>query len=322
MGATLKGFALHPLTEPSLFEEARVAKKMESQIGDIREQSTLTSSMRAFNPDILIHVAAQPLVQVSYRDPIETYSTNVMGTIHVLEAAKKCPNLKAIVNVTSDKCYQNSESKRGYSENDPMGGDDPYSSSKGCAELVTSSWRKSFFNEAEYPLLASARAGNVMGGGDWSEYRLLPDIFRALEKNTTVAIRNPHAIRPWQHVLEPLSGYLVLAEKLYQGEKSFAHGWNFGPNDDGIKPVEWVVKNVIKIWDSNLDWKLDQKKYPREANTLALDISLAKSKLHWQPTWSLPQALENTVSWQQAWHGGDDAHKLCLEQIRSFEGNR
>ena len=179
-----------------------------------------------------------------------------------------------------------------------------------------------FFNEAEYPLLASARAGNVMGGGDWSEYRLLPDIFRALEKNTTVAIRNPHAIRPWQHVLEPLSGYLLLAEKLYQGEKSFAHGWNFGPNDDGIKPVEWVVKNVIKIWDSNLDWKLDQKKYPREANTLALDISLAKSKLHWQPTWSLPQALENTVSWQQAWHGGDDAHKLCLEQIRSFEGNR
>ena len=313
MKSHVKGFALPPSTHPSLFEEANVAEGMDSQIGDVRNVDVLMSSITEFNPDILIHMAAQPLVGESYKNPIDTYATNVMGTVHVLESARRCPSLKAIVNVTSDKCYENRKSNRGYAESDPMGGDDPYSSSKGCAEILTSSWRKSFFH-----LLASGRAGNVVGGGDWTKGRLLPDILRAFEKKRPVVIRNPTATRPWQHVLEPLSGYLILAQNLYERGEVFARGWNFGPNHESIEPVKAIVERMIKIWGDGVRWELDRKNNPPEAQELTLDISLARSELSWKPRWCLQETLEKTVSWHKAWLSGQNARDLCLEQIYSF----
>ena len=323
MKADVKGFALPPCTNPSLFDLAKVGEGMDSEIGDIREWNSILAAMTTFNPEILIHMAALPLVQASYKNPTETYATNVMGTVHVLEAARQCPALKAVVNVTSDKCYENRKTNGGYSESDPMGGDDPYSSSKGCAELVTSSWRQSFFNCSTDSFLASARAGNVIGGGDWSEQRLLPDILRAFEKNYPVIIRNPHATRPWQHVLEPLKGYLMLAQNLYDHGASFAKAWNFGPYDESIKPVKSVVENVAKIWGTPKDvsWELDKKNNPKEADVLALNISLAKSELGWHPLWDFQKTLENTVSWHKSWLDGKDARELCLQQILFFMGS-
>ena len=229
MGASVKGYSLDVNTNPALFIKAKVADDMESEIGDIRNLEQLTKSMITFSPDILIHMAAQPLVRLSYQKPVDTYTTNVIGTVNVLEASRKCSNLKAIVSVTSDKCYENHEWEWGYREYEPMGGFDPYSSSKGCAELVTSAYRRSFFSFEDTASLASARAGNVIGGGDWAEDRLIPDILRAFEKSKSVVIRNPLSTRPWQHVLEPLSGYLVLAQQLYRKGDEFGGGWNFGP---------------------------------------------------------------------------------------------
>uniref|UniRef100_Q31EZ2 NAD-dependent epimerase/dehydratase n=1 Tax=Hydrogenovibrio crunogenus (strain DSM 25203 / XCL-2) TaxID=317025 RepID=Q31EZ2_HYDCU len=316
MGAVVKGYALNPPTNPSLFEEANVAEKIDSQIGDIRDFEILKSSMVAFNPDVLIHMAAQPLVRLSYREPLETYDTNVMGTAKVLEAARSCQNLKAIVNVTTDKCYENKEWVWGYREDEPMGGYDPYSSSKGCAELVTSAYRRSFMQEQGVGL-ASARAGNVIGGGDWADDRLIPDILRAFEQSKPVVIRNPASTRPWQHVLEPLSGYLVLAQNLYQNPQEFSEGWNFGPYDEDAKPVDWILDQIVTVWPEN-QWQLDEGNHPHEASYLKLDISKAKTRLGWQPAWRLNQTLERIVSWHRAWLNGKDMHAICLQEINEY----
>ncbi|MDQ7001738.1 MAG: CDP-glucose 4,6-dehydratase, partial [Ghiorsea sp.] len=256
MGAEVKGYALAPATTPSLFEVANVANNIESDIGDIRNLEQLRSSMVSFNPDVLIHMAAQPLVRLSYKEPVETYETNVMGTVNVLEVARACPNLKSIVSVTTEKRYENKEREQGYREDEPMGGHDPYSSSKGCAELVTSAYRRSFLQEKGVGL-ASARAGNVIGGGDWSDDRLIPDILSAFEKGEPVIIRNPKSTRPWQHVLEPLSGYLMLAQKLYEAPKLYAEGWNFGPHEDDAKPVDWILDRMVDKWGNGASWQLD-----------------------------------------------------------------
>jgi CDP-glucose 4,6-dehydratase len=284
LGATVKGYALTPPTSPSLFNEAKIDSIIESCVGDIRDQDALYKSMVSFNPDILIHMAAQPLVRYSYDAPIETYEVNVIGTAKVLEVARSCINLKAIVNITTDKCYENDGRSQGYKENDPMGGYDPYSSSKGCAELVASAYRRSFLQDQGIGV-ASVRAGNVIGGGDWADDRLIPDILRSFEKSEPVVIRNPKATRPWQHVLEPLSGYLILAQKLYEDQKEYAEGWNFGPNEQDVKPVDWILDKMIAKWP-NPSWELDQNSNPHEAVFLKLDITKAESKLGWQPVWN------------------------------------
>ena len=321
MGAEVKGFALEPPTTPALFNEAKVAAGMASEIGDIRDLAAIASSMKAFNPDILIHMAAQPLVRLSYREPVETYATNVMGTVHVLEAARQCANLRAIVNVTTDKCYENREWEWGYRENEPMGGHDPYSNSKGCSELVTAAYRNSFFNAPDSAALGTARAGNVIGGGDWADDRLIPDILRAFERQQPVVIRNPLATRPWQHVLEPLSGYLVLAEKLYTEGAAFAQGWNFGPRDDDVQPVEWILDHMVERWGQGASWHLDTAPQPHEAQLLKLDISKARAKLKWHPRWSLAHALDSIVDWHQAFLSGTDMHQKTLSQIHQFQSN-
>ena len=316
LGAEVKGYALTPATSPSLFNEAKVGSIIDSQIGDIRDQKTLHESMTGFNPDILIHMAAQPLVRYSYEAPIETYEVNVIGTAKVLEVARSCQNLKAIVNITTDKCYENDERSEGYKEDDPMGGYDPYSSSKGCAELVTSAYRRSFMQEQGVGL-ASVRAGNVIGGGDWADDRLIPDILRSFEKNKPVVIRNPKATRPWQHVLEPLSGYLILAEKLYKNQKEYAEGWNFGPNEQDVKPVDWILDRMIAKWP-NSSWELDSNSSPHEAGFLKLDIAKAESRLDWKPVWELSQTLEKITSWHQAWLKKEDMQAACLAEIKEY----
>lgn len=321
MGAQVKGFALEPPTTPALFNEAKVGAGMESEIGDIRDLAAISASMKGFNPDILIHMAAQPLVRLSYREPVETYATNVMGTVHVLEAARQCTKLRAIVNVTTDKCYENREWEWGYRENEPMGGHDPYSNSKGCSELVTAAYRSSFFNAPDSAALGTARAGNVIGGGDWADDRLIPDILRAFERQQPVAIRNPLATRPWQHALEPLSGYLVLAEKLFTEGAPFAQGWNFGPREDDVQPVEWILDHMVERWGQGASWHLDSAPQPHEAQLLKLDISKARAKLKWHPRWSLDHALDTIVDWHQAFLSGTDMHQKTLDQIVQFQNN-
>lgn len=318
MGADVMGYALAPPTTPALFDEARVGAGMQSQIGDIRDLQAITASMVDYNPDILIHMAAQPLVRLSYKQPVETYATNVMGTVHVLEAARQCSNLRAIVNVTTDKCYENREWAWGYREDEPMGGHDPYSNSKGCMELVTSAYRNSFFCKDQPAALASARAGNVIGGGDWAEDRLIPDILAAFEKQQPVVIRNPQATRPWQHVLEPLSGYLVLAENLWERGQDVAQGWNFGPKDEDARPVCWILDHMVSTWGKGASWTLDQDPQPHEARYLKLDVSKARAHLHWSPTWSLEATLAYIVRWHRAWLNGDDVHALCLAEINAY----
>lgn len=318
MGAEVKGFSLTPPTSPALFSVAHIDKSMNSEMGDIRDLPQLTKSMADFNPDILIHMAAQSLVRLSYTEPVATYATNVMGTLHVLEAARQCNNLRAIVNITTDKCYENREWEWGYRENEPMGGHDPYSNSKGCAELVTSAYRNSFFNTSHSPALASARAGNVIGGGDWATDRLIPDILRAFEKKQPVIVRNPHATRPWQHVLEPLSGYLVLAQRLWQEGHGVAEGWNFGPKDEDAKPVEWILNKMIAAWGEGASWQLDSNAHPHEAKFLKLDISKAHSRLDWTPTWNLEYTLAKIVAWHRAWLANDDMNTYSLNEIESY----
>jgi len=319
LGAEIKGYSLEPLTNPNLFEVARVSEKIESEIGDIRDFEKLNNCIRKFNPEIIIHMAAQPLVRYSYRNPVETYSTNVMGTVNVLESGRNCPNLRVFVNITTDKCYENTNNSKGYVESDPMGGFDPYSSSKGCAELVTSSYLRSFY-ESNNIGLASVRAGNILGGGDWSEDRLIPDILHALNTNSAVSIRNPKSTRPWQHVLEPLSGYLILAKKLFDNPASFSSGWNFGPEESGVKSVGWVLENIIsKV--KNGSWQLDTGDNPHEAKLLMLDISKAKNYLNWQPTWNLDHTLTQVLNWNDAWLSGKDMQKITLQQINEFVEN-
>jgi CDP-glucose 4,6-dehydratase len=316
LGATVKGYALSPPTMPSLFNEAKIDSIIDSQIGDIRDQDALHNSMTIFNPDVLIHMAAQPLVRYSYDAPIETYEVNVIGTAKVLEVARSCINLKAIVNITTDKCYENDGRSQGYKESDSMGGYDPYSSSKGCAELVASAYRHSFLQDQGIGV-ASVRAGNVIGGGDWADDRLIPDILRSFEKNEPVVIRNPKATRPWQHVLEPLSGYLILAQKLYEDQKEYAEGWNFGPNEQDVKPVDWILDKIISKWP-NSSWELDQNSNPHEAVFLKLDIVKAKSKLGWQPVWELSYTLEKIIGWHRAWLDKEDMQAVCLAEIEEY----
>lgn len=319
MGALVKGYALEPITTPNLFTQARVAQNMDSEIGDITDLNHITESMTAFNPEVLIHMAAQPLVRLSYQEPVLTYATNVMGTVNVLEAARKCTNLKAIVSVTTDKCYENKEWAWGYRENEPMGGHDPYSSSKGCAELVTSAYRKSFFNENKTTFLASARAGNVIGGGDWAEDRLIPDILRAFEKNEPVIVRNPLSTRPWQHVLEPLSGYLVLAQHLFEDGSSFAEGWNFGPKDEDCKPVSWILDKMVENWGNGAKWELDKKNNPHEAGYLKLDCSKAALQLNWYPKWNLEDTLKSITKWHQNYIAQENIQEQCLLEIALYQ---
>jgi CDP-glucose 4,6-dehydratase len=318
MGATVKGFSLEPNTQPSLFNIARVSSLLESEIGDIRDLKSISKAMQVFDPDVLFHMAAQPLVRLSYAEPVETYSTNVMGTVHVLEAARKCPNLKAIVSVTTDKVYENQEWVWGYRENEPLGGYDPYSSSKGCAELVTGAYRRSFFSFTDAPALASARAGNVIGGGDWSADRLIPDAIKAFEKGEPVVIRNPIATRPWQHVLEPLSGYLILAENLNNEGNKYSEAWNFGPEDKDCKSVQWILDELVAKWRTGASWILDKNSQPHEARFLKLDCSKANSGLHWYPKWQISQVLQKIVNWQYHYRAGEDMQKYCLEEIKTY----
>jgi len=318
LGTQVYGLALDPPTTPNLFEVAQVLDHMANHtIGDIRDLDAVQKAMQTAQPDIIIHMAAQPLVRLSYAEPVETYSTNVMGTVHVLEAARSIPSVKAILVVTTDKCYENKEWAWGYRENEPMGGQDPYSNSKGCAELVTSAYRNSFLQSSGVAV-ASARAGNVIGGGDWAADRLVPDILRAFEANQPVTIRNPHAIRPWQHVLEPLSGYLTLAEHLYTQGTAFGEGWNFGPNDHDAQSVQLIVEHMVNSWGKGATWQQDGGVHPHEANSLKLDISKAKARLGWQPRWSLATALELITTWHKAYIEKTDMKKLCLEQIKQY----
>ena len=322
MGTQVVGYALTPPTNPSLFEVADVAKGMTSIIGDIRDLEHLRKVFVEHQPVIVIHMAAQPLVRYSYIEPVETYSTNVMGTVNLLEAVRSTKSVKAVVNVTTDKCYENREWAWGYRENEPMGGYDPYSSSKGCAELVTAAYRNSYFHPEKYKehgvAIASGRAGNVTGGGDWASDRLIPDIMRAITQGKPVNIRNLHAIRPWQHVLEPLSGYLLLAQKLYEEGVTYAEGWNFGPNDEDAKPVQWIVEKLTQAWGEGASWVLDVRDHPHEAHYLKLDCSKAKSRLDWHPRWHLDEALGAIVDWQRAYQDGKAIKAFTLEQIQCY----
>lgn len=316
MGAEVKGYALRPDSNPNLFAEAAIENLLESEINDIRDFSALHESIFKFRPDIVFHMAAQPLVRASYQKPLETYEINVMGTANLLEAVRQCSSVKAVVNITSDKCYENNEWVWGYKETDSMGGRDPYSSSKGCSELVTTSFRESFLRASDIGV-ASARAGNVIGGGDWAEDRLIPDILRAFESSKPVIIRNPNATRPWQHVLEPLSGYLILAEKLFKNPSVFSEGWNFGPYDQDVKPVSWILDQMINLWPG-ASWNLDQGDNPHEAKLLKLDISKASTTLGWTPTWNLETTLAKIVRWQNSFSKGSDMRAECINEINEF----
>ncbi len=323
LGADVIGFALHPPTKPSLFEVADVGRNMQSIRGDIRDAALITKAMQKARPEIVIHMAAQPLVRHSYINPIETYNTNIMGSVHVFEAVRQTPSVSVMINVTSDKCYENKEKRtQGYQETDSMGGYDPYSSSKGCVELITNAYRNSFFNLANYlehgVSIASVRAGNVIGGGDWAVDRLVPDVIRSIQTAQPVKIRSPHAIRPWQHVLEPLHGYLLLAEKLYKRTSNFSGAWNFGANEEDTKTVFWIVKYLTLLWGNEAKWELNTEAQPYEATYLKLDCSKAKTKLGWSPRWSLKDSLLNIVKWHKAHFNGEDMRDVTLHQIESF----
>jgi CDP-glucose 4,6-dehydratase len=323
LGAKVSGYALAPPTDPSLFELANIDDLVDSTFADVRDGEALQMALQAAKPEVVIHMAAQPLVRESYHSPVETYAVNVMGTVNLLEAVRMCDTVRAVVNVTSDKCYENREWHWGYRENEPMGGFDPYSSSKGCSELVTAAYRNSFFNFEDFDshgvALASARAGNVIGGGDWAEDRLICDCVRALLKEEKIEIRNPNAIRPWQHVLEPLSGYLLLAQRLYEEGPRFAEGWNFGPNDADARSVEWIVQWLCECWGSGASYHIDQGDHLHEATYLKLDCSKAMLLLGWQPRWNLEKALDSIVEWTQGYKSGVDVRAICLNQIDDYQ---
>jgi len=323
LGAEVTGYALEAPTTPSLFEVAGVARGMVSIIGDVRDGEALKRAMAQARPEIVIHMAAQPLVRYSYANPVETYATNVMGVVNLLEAVRATPGVRSVVNVTSDKCYENREWPWGYRENEAMGGYDPYSNSKGCAELVTAGYRSSFFNAEKYAehgiALGSGRAGNVIGGGDWAMDRLIPDMLRAIGAGQPVMIRNPHSIRPWQHVLEPLSGYLTLAEKLYTEGPVHAEGWNFGPHDTDAKPVEWIIERMTQEWGAGASWSLDGQDHPHEATYLKLDCSKARGQLGWHPRWDIGQTIAKIVEWHKACDQGADMRSMTLAQITTYQ---
>jgi CDP-glucose 4,6-dehydratase len=319
MGANVTGYSLRPPTEPNHFDLLEL--DINSLIGDIRDAEKVKRVFKEQQPEIVFHLAAQPIVRFSYKDPVETFSSNVMGTINVFEASRESYTIRAIVNVTSDKSYENKEWPWSYREIDPLGGYDPYSASKGCAEIITSCWRSSFFNIEHYgnshhTLLSSCRAGNVIGGGDWAADRLIPDIMRAVSQNSRVKIRNPHATRPWQHVLEPLSGYLLLGQRLLEGRKEFAEAWNFGPSEDGNVKVEKIVRQVKRAWPK-IDYETgDVSNPPHEAGMLRLDCSKALAKLQWRPVWTGKTAVEKTALWYRAFYESNEVKSM--EDLHSY----
>jgi CDP-glucose 4,6-dehydratase len=324
-GAEVVGYALPPPTTPSLFESANVAQGMTSIMGDVRDLESISREILSHRPEVVFHLAAQSLVRESYQNPVETYAVNVMGTAHVLEAVRQVDSVRAVVIVTSDKCYANREWVWGYRENEPMGGHDPYSSSKGCAELVTAAFRDSFFPTEKYEqhrvAIASARAGNVIGGGDWATDRLIPDIIRAFIEERPVVIRSPHAIRPWQHVLEPLDGYLTLAERLVERGSEFACGWNFGPSDEDARPVGWIVEHLVQLWGTGATWEIDKNPQPHEAHYLKLDSSQARMRLGWKPRLDLSTTLEWLVAWYREFAQEKQVRTqaMTLAEIERFE---
>jgi CDP-glucose 4,6-dehydratase len=317
MGAEVHGYALNPPTEPNLYTIANVEKSMStSVIDDIRDIMSITNSMQAASPEIVFHLAAQPLVRYSYANPVETYAVNVMGTINLLEAVRVTSSVRAVVVVTTDKCYENRESILAYSENEPMGGYDPYSSSKACAEILTSAWRRSYL-EKDQVAVATVRAGNVIGGGDWAPDRLIPDFMRALDRNETLRVRSPEAIRPWQHVFEPLAGYLRLAELLFSDGYSYAEAWNFGPVDEDNRSVRWIVERLVAS-SPGATWETEQEPQPHEALYLKLDSSKARARLGWKPRWRLETALDKTIEWHSVWRQGKDMRDMSLAQIAEY----
>jgi len=322
LGSVLTGYSLEPPTTPSLFELAKVSDGMNSVEGDVRDSDALKVSLLESKPEIVIHMAAQPLVRESYQRPVDTFETNILGTVNLFEAVRGCSSVQAVVNITTDKCYENKEWIWGYREHEAIGGRDPYSASKACAELVSSAYRESFFeSEASRVALATARAGNVIGGGDWAKDRLMTDLIYAFTKGKPLQIRNPNAIRPWQHVLEPLRGYLMLAERLYDKGSSFAEAWNFGPKDEDVKPVSWLVEYLSKFWNDSTEWKIQLGDHPHEANHLKLDISKANSRLGWVPQINLEKALQMTAEWSIQLSRGDDARTTTMKQIISYQKN-
>jgi len=317
LGAAVHGYSREPPTQPNFFSETQLHRRLaQSTIGDIRDLPALTDALKTTKPDIIIHMAAQPLVRESYNTPVETFAANVMGTINLLEAARQVGTAKAIINITTDKCYENNELLWSYRENDRLGGHDPYSASKACAEIVASAYRKSFLADANIHL-ASVRAGNVIGGGDWATDRLVPDFLRALDAGKMLTIRSPNAIRPWQHVLEPLSGYLLLAEKLYTEGSVFAEAWNFGPNDDDAKPVSWIVDQLCAC-TLGAKWQTENVQQPHETSLLKLDSSKAKAKLGWVPRWTLGASLNKTMEWHQAWREEAEMAVVTSAQIQAY----
>ena len=323
LGAEVVGYALRPPTDPNLFEFAKVADGMTCVEGDIRNLKNLHALCARYRPEVVFHLAAQPIVHLSYKNPVETYSVNVMGTVNLLEAVRQASSIRAVVAVTSDKCYENSGSQWGYRENDLLGGHDPYSASKACAELAIASFRSSFFPSEEYDqhgvAVASVRAGNVIGGGDWTANRLIPDIVRAVSDDQPVSIRNPATIRPWQFVLEPLNGYISLAERLWIDGPKFAQEWNFGPNEDEIKPVSWIVDRFTSLWGNGARWELDPSWQPHEDAWLMLYSTKAKRLLKWAPRLTLPDTLEWTVEWYSAWMQGKNMRSVTESQILRFQ---
>ncbi len=322
LGAKVTGYALKPPTKPSLFELCRLDRRLRSDMGDVRDRAELRRAMLAAKPEIVIHMAAQPLVRESYRAPAETFETNVLGTVNLLEAVRACGSVRAVVNVTTDKCYENRERPRGYKERDPLGGYDPYSSSKACSELVTSAYRDSFFSPSDYKkhgvALATARAGNVIGGGDWGADRLVPDIIRAALRGEKVRIRNPRAIRPWQHVLEPLAGYLRLAEMLYTHGPRYSGAWNLGPGARDARDVEWIANRLFSAWPEAPGYVLDRGRHPHEAHCLTLDPAKARRELGWEPRWDAGTAIDKVVSWTKDYRDGEEMREVCLRQIGEY----
>jgi CDP-glucose 4,6-dehydratase len=324
MGAEVTGYALPPPTEPNLFTLTGLDGEMISRVGDVRDAVLLKEALTEAQPEVVFHLAAQPLVRESYRDPAETFATNVMGTVNLLEAVRATRSVRAVVNVTSDKCYENREWVWSYRENEPLGGYDPYSASKACSELVTASYRNSFFHPSKYDThhvaVATARAGNVIGGGDWAAHRLVPDCLQSLLANDPIKLRNPDAVRPWQHVLEPLGGYLLLAEKLTLSGPRYGEAWNFGPDEADAGTVEWLARTLCDAWGGSARIEVQENSPLHEAGCLRLDATKARLVLGWKPVWKLGEALAKTVFWTKAWQVGQDPRTVSLEQIHQYEG--